>query len=299
MEDDLNLDPETVEPPDPGDTPAGTGEGAEAEPEAAKGDEAAQTPAFLLEIDDRTKYTDREKAKRGFSELRGDRDRHKTRAEQLEEENRRLKHALGGEPDSGKPKTNLPPEKLAEHRRWLETAGADLGILTKEQLADPEVRAQLREIVAEAEEERLVSHGKAHLTKVLEKHEIQVPGAKREGLEDYVGRVIGADEALKARFVAGDMSVLDEVVEDLYAAHIATRSKAADDADGKKQQLHADIGREAEKQRAKERMKNLPAGPPKGGAAAAKTGEPPKALTPEEARRRMHDALETRLSATG
>lgn len=290
--DELNLDPGTVGDPDLGATPPGEGEVPE-----GKGDEGAQPPAFSLEIDDRTRYTDPEQAKRGFSELKGDRDRHKTDAETLREENRRLKVALGGEPD--KPKTRLTPEKLAEQRRWLETAGADLGILTREQLADPEVRAQLREIVAEADEERLVSQGKVHLTKFLEKHEIQVPGAKRTGLEDYVGRVIGADEALKARFLAGDMTVLDEVVEDLYAAHIAQRSKASEEAGNKKQQLQTDIGREAEKQRAKERMKNLPAGPPKGGAAVAKTGEPPKAQTPEEARRRMHEALETRLSATG
>lgn len=283
MEDgELNLDPAEV----PGDE-AATPPADPAAPPAA--------PAFSLEIDDRTKYTDPDQAKRGFTELRGDRDRHKSRSETLEEENKRLKVALGGDPTAGKPKSSLTPEDLAKQRDWLQRVKPELGVMTIDDLDRPEVQAALERIVEKREQDQLVARGNAHVTKTLAKHGIELSPAKRAALNDYLGGVIGHEESveLAQRFMSGDMAVLDELIEDHFAAHIKSRADAAAATQATQLADRDRRGRFAKVEEAKDKMKRLvPAAPPKGGAAAVSNTPPEKLDTPEKRRKRMAEMLE-------
>lgn len=285
MEDELELDPEQI----------GGGEGAGTpppEPGAAAAEPAK--PAFELAIDDRTKYTDIDQAKKGFTELKSDRDRHKTQAETLAEENRRLKLALTGGADDGKPKSALTPEAKAKQLAWLQSVKPDLGILTLEDLKRPEVQAEMRAIIQEHEQEQLVKRGETHVAQALKAHGIEMSPVRQRAFMDYLGGVIRDDESaeLRNRFLAGDMKVLDELIEEHFAAHIAAR-RATQEADEAKQQAERDRrGRFAKVEEAKGRMKNLPAGPPKGGGAAVANAPNEVPKTPADRRKRMSEVLD-------
>lgn len=277
--DDLNLDPEQIATDPPADTPP---------PDPA----AAAKPTFELAIDDRTKYTDPEQAKKGFSELRGDRDRHKTRAEQLEDENRRLKTALGGDPPA---KSSVDPAVMEKQKKWLEFARPELGVLTKEDLKDPAVRKELEAIVEEREQQQLYARGRAHVLGLLKTHGIELPEAKQQALLQYIGGILDHPSSadLSQRLSAGDMGVLTELVEDHYAAHIESR-KQAQEAEEARQQTERDRrGRYAKVEDAKDKMKrNVPAGPPRGGGAAVANTPNDTPKTRDERRKRMNEVLD-------
>ena len=282
MEDET-LDPEAIATDPPADTPP-------ADPAATP---PPATPAFELAIDERTRYTDPDAAKRGFTELKGDRDRHKTEAERLADENRRLKLALGGEPAT--PASALSPQEKEKQLSWLRSVKPDLGILTMEDLERPELQAALERIVEKREQDQLVSRGTAHVDKLLKQHEITLTKAERQGLLDYMGAVIGHEDSVEIaqRFLSGDMAVLDELVEKQFAAHIESRRKVADEKTANEQAQRDQRGRFAKLEVAKDKMrKTVPAGPPKGGAAAVADSRSQVPKTQEDRRKKIYELLE-------
>ena len=282
--DDETLDPEAIASEPAGDTPP---------PDPAATPPPA-TPAFELAIDERTRYTDPDAAKRGFTELKQNRDQFRTQAERLEEENRRLKMALGGEPK--KPaKWDLTPESKAANEKWRDYVIDEHGFLTKDHLDDPEVQRKLEAIVEKREQDQLVARGTAHVDKLLKQHEITLSKAERQGLLDYFGAVIGHEDSveLAQRFLSGDMVVLDELVEKQFAAHIESRRKAADEKTATEQAQRDQRGRFAKLEAVKDKMrKAVPAGPPKGGAAAVADTRSQVPKTPEERRKKVYEMLE-------
>jgi len=285
VDDELNLDPDAIPTDPPADTPPADPAAA---PEPAK-------PTFLLEVDERTRYDDPAKAKQGFVDLKGDRDRHKTRSEQLEEENRRLKLAVtGGAPDDGKPKSQLTPEAKQKQIAWLQSVKPDLGILTLEDLERPEVQAALEKIIEKREQNALVQRGHAHVAQALKGHGIELSPVRQRAFLDYLGGVIRDEESaeIRTRFLAGDMTVLDELIEEHFAAHIAARS-ATHEADEAKQKADRDRrGRYAKVEDVKGKLRtNVPAGPPKGGGAAVSNAPQEVPKTPEERRKKMNEVL--------
>ena len=278
---------------------AGGGEGGEGGTPPAEGGEPSK-PTFLLEIDDRTKYDDPNKAKEGFINLKQDRDKHLSRSQLLEQENLRLKRALGAEPEKKQP--DMDPEKLAGHMRWRDAIGIPhLGIVTQDALDGPEFEARIEKALTKAEQSRLAVRGDAHITQFVKANELDLDQVEVEALQDYVGAIIGHEKntELQQRFLSGDFKVIDEIIEKRFGAELKAKreAKAAQEAAAAK--AKQTLGRNAATLDAKAKLKTLPAAPPKGGAAPVKGAEPEKKLkTSQDRLQRMNEILDERAAAT-
>jgi hypothetical protein len=272
---DLTLDPNAIADPllpDPSGDPVG----------------AAAKPTFLLEIDAGTRFDDAAKAKEAFANLRNEGGRHRTEAETLRAQVKQLQTALGA-PDHI-PEAELTAAEIATQREWLRRSNPHLKLA---QLGSPEFKAAIAEAFAEQRVDSLLDQGEMQITRVLAKHKIELDEAARFALGTYVGNYMRhpSSEILNQRFMAGDMSVLDELVEKLYAADIRDNAAAAAAAAAAKQDTRDARGRFAEVQRAKDRMKGLPAAPPAGSGASIASGQPLAYATPEERKKQVEEML--------
>lgn len=273
---------------------AGAGEGAGA------GTPPPEPPAFSLEIDDRTRYADPNEARRGFLSLKADRDTHKGRADTLEAEVRRLKQAIVGEgPESAKKTalSNLSQEDREKTLRWFQAVNPELKFVTMDSLNSPEMQALLGQMVeqrvAAADLDRNIARGKVHIGSVLKRHEIELTAVQRAALHDHVAAVLEHEDstALLDRFLSGDMSVLDEIVEDRFGAEIKSKADVKAAAEAQKGYQRDQRGQFARTAEANDKMRKLPSPPPKGGAAATGAPPPPVLKTPEERKARALEIL--------
>jgi len=281
----------SLEPLD--DALLGAGEGAGTPPP----DPAAAAPSpFSLEIDERTKYDDPAKAKEGFLNLKQDRDGHKTAAEKLREENARLKLALGGAPpaDPAKTKRTLTPQEIEQQRNWLGDVKDPLGLVTRE---------DLDAYLTEKREDEIFQRGDVHVRSLLTEHGIDLSPAKQVALEHAIIAELNHPDnaALKQRLlVNGDMGVLTEMVEDRFAAHIASRKSLTAEEQAAAERARNERGQFAKVQDTKDKMRaKLPNPPPKGGTAALPATAPVAAVakTTEERRKSLAARLDERIAA--